>query len=207
LKGGNINLEMPTAGLFRVYNNSVLMFQVQDQQVTVTNADFAVTGAGGGSFPTLQVTGSADLQCNITAFQDSYASMANTRLGYTNTATTTTNPMSNSLAERSNFSLPNRGVWLIICGYEISSGAVQTIQFKQVVLSTTSASATPAAGGLQYTEQLNDAAGAVEIRQQGTLTGVVIATAATTIYVNARTQVSGGTQTKLITNVSWTRIG
>jgi hypothetical protein len=96
----NITLDMPTAGLFRVYNNSVLMFQVQNAQVSVTNADFAVTGTGSGSFPTLQVTGSADLQCNITAFQDSYASMANTRLGYTNTVTVTTVTTSGSMTQK-----------------------------------------------------------------------------------------------------------
>jgi hypothetical protein len=207
LKGGDINLELPTAGLFRVYNNSVLMFQVQDAQVSVTNADFAVTGVGSGSFPTLQVTGSADLQCNITAFQDSYASMANTRLGYTNTATTTTDPMNNTVTSRSSFSLPNRGVWLIICGYEWYSNTSNTIRAKLLVLSTTSGGTTPAAYGLQYFEEINDAAGAAEIRQRGTLSGVYTATAATTIHVNARSEVDSGTNTKLITNVSWTRIG
>jgi hypothetical protein len=207
LKGGNITVDMPTAGLFKINNNSVLMFQVQDAQVSVTNADFAVTGAGSGSFPTLQVTGSADLQCNITAFQDSYAAMANTRLGYTDTETTTTDPMNNTLTARSDFSLPNRGVWLIICGYEWYTNTSNTVRAKMLVLSTTSGGSTAAAYGLQYFEEINDAAGAAEIRQRGTLSGVYTATAATTIYVNARSEVDSGTNTKLITNVSWTRIG
>jgi hypothetical protein len=37
--------------------------------------------------------------------------------------------------------------------------------------------------------------------------GVVTVSALTTIYVNARSIVNSGTNTKLITNVSWTRIG
>lgn len=207
LKGGNINLDLPTAGLFRVYNNSVLMFQVQDAQVSVTNADFAVTGVGTGSFPTLQVTGSADLQCNITAFQDSYAAMANTRLGYSNSAQTTTTAISNTLTSRSSFSLPNRGVWLIICGYQWTAGAANTIETKELVLSTTSGGSTAAAYGLEYFDEINDAAGGAILRQRGTISGVYTATAATTIHVNARAQVNSGTQPTFVSSVSWTRIG
>jgi uncharacterized protein (DUF2345 family) len=206
LKGGNINVDMPTAGLFKINNNSVLMFQVQDAQVSVTNADFAVTGTGSGSFPTLQVTGSADLQCNITAYQDSYASMANTRLGFTDSEQTTTTTISNTLTSRSNFDLPNRGVWLIICGYRWTAGASNTIEAKEIVLSTTSGGSTAAAYGLEYYEEINDATGG-GLRQEGTLSGVVVATALTTIHVNARAQVNSGTQPTFVSSVSWTRIG
>jgi hypothetical protein len=129
------------------------------------------------------------------------------QLGYTDTATTTTNPMTNTLAERSNFNLPSKGVWLVICGYEFSSNAVNTIELKQVVLSLTSASGTAAAYGLAYFEQIDDAAPSAQVRQRGTITGVVTVSALTTIYVNARSTVNSGTNTKLITNVSWTRIG
>jgi hypothetical protein len=206
LTGTDINYLMPTAGIHRVSNNSVIMFQVQDGQVSVTNADFAVTGTGSGSFPTLQVTGSADLQCNITAFQDSYASMANTRLGFTDSAQTTTTAISNTLTSRSSFDLPNRGVWLIICGYRWTAGASNTIEAKEIVLSTTSGGSTPAAYGLEYYEEINDATGG-GLRQEGTLSGVVVATAATTIHVNARAQVNSGTQPTFVSSVSWTRIG
>ena len=204
---GDMNYYMPTAGVFRVSNDNTIMFKVENAQVTVENADFSVTGTGTGSFPTLQVTDSADLQCNITAYQDSYASMANTRLGYTNSAQTTTTAISNTLTSRSSFSLPNRGVWLIICGYSWASGASNTIEAKELVLSTTSGGTTPAAYGLQYYEEINDGAGAAEVRQRGTLTGVYTATAATTIHVNARAQVNSGTQPTFISSVSWTRIG
>ena len=187
LTGFVMDLKVPSAGDFYFYGGTTERIKISS-----TSATFSIP---------------VTVNNNFLLQQSTYPPTSTSALGYTDTETTTTNPMTNTLAERSNFSLPSKGMWLVICGYEISSGAVQTIQFKQVVLSKTTASATPAAGGLQYIEQLNDAAGAVEIRQQGTLTGVVTATAATTIYVNARTQVSGGTNTKLITNVSWTRIG
>lgn len=139
---------------------------------------------------------------------DNAQPMSNNRqLGYTDTEVTTTEPMTNTLAERSNFALPSKGVWLIICGYEFSSGAVNTIELKQVVLSITTASGTAAAPGLAYFEQIDDAAPSIQVRQRGTITGVVTVSAATTIYVNARSTVNSGTNTKLITNVSWTRIG
>jgi hypothetical protein len=205
LTGTDINYLMPTAGIHRVKNNSVNRFTVEDTKVDVLTA-LNVTGLSTltGGFTS---SASSNMNHNFLLQQSTYPPTSTSALGYTDTETTTTNPMSNTLAERSNFDLPSKGMWLVICGYEFSSGAVNTIQFKQVVLSKTTASATPAAGGLQYIEQLNDAAGAVEIRQQGTITGVVTATAATTIYVNARSQVSSGTNTKLVTNVSWTRIG
>jgi len=129
------------------------------------------------------------------------------QLGYTDTETTTTDPMTNVLAERSNFSLPSKGVWLVICGYEFSSNAANTIELKQVVLSKTTASNVAAAPGLTYLEQIDETAPSAQARQRGTITGVVSVTAATTIFVNARSTVASGTNTKLETNVSWTRIG
>lgn len=139
--------------------------------------------------------------------QSTYPPTVNTMLGYTDTELTTTDPMTNTLAQRSNFDLPSKGVWLVICGYEFSSNAVNTIELKQVVLSKTSASSTVAAPGLAYFEQIDDAAPSAQVRQRGTITGVVSVGIATTIYVNARSTVNSGTNTKLITNVSWTRIG
>ena len=73
------------------------------------------------------------------------------QLGYTNTATTLTDPMTSTLTARSNFTLPIQGVWLIVCGYEWGANATNTIQNKEIVLSTTSGSgATQVAYGLQF---------------------------------------------------------
>jgi ammonia channel protein AmtB len=115
--------------------------------------------------------------------------------------------MTNALVERSNFSLPSKGVWLVICGYEFSSNSTNAIELKQVVLSKTTASNVAAAPGLTYLEQIDETPPSAQARQRGTITGVVSVTAATTIFVNARSTVASGTNTKLETNVSWTRIG
>ena len=98
-------------------------------------------------------------------------------------------------------------MWLIVCGYEWSTNTSNTVEAKQIILSETSGGSTPAAYGLQYYEEINDSAGAAGGRQTGTIMGVFTAGAATTIYVNARSQVSSGTNTELRTSVSWTRIG
>jgi hypothetical protein len=132
---------------------------------------------------------------------------SDTQLGYTDTETTLTDPMTSTLTARSDFLLPSKGVWLIICGYEWGANATNTIQNKEIVLSTTSGGSTQVAYGLQYYEEIDDSVGAINTRQQGTLTGVVTVTASTTIYVNARSAVGSGANTELRTNVSWTRIG
>jgi hypothetical protein len=144
---------------------------------------------------------------NVLIQQTTYPPTSTSALGYTNSATTFTDPMSNTLTARSNFSLPSKGVWLIVCGYEWGTNTSNTVEAKALILSETSGSSTPAAYGLEYFEEINDAAGAAGARQTGTIMGVFTAGAATTIYVNARSQVASGTNTELRTNVSWSRIG
>jgi hypothetical protein len=211
LTGQTIDYKVASAGAFFFYNNAVQKLRISSitaEFATAITTDSTLVVSGASTFTSgFTSNASSSMNHNFLLQQNTYPPTDTSALGYTDTETTTTNPMSNTLAERSNFDLPSKGMWLVICGFEFSSGTTNIIQFKQVVLSKTTASATPAANGLQYQEQLNDDAGAVEIRQQYTITGVVTATAATTIYVNARSTVDSGTQTKLITNVSWTRIG
>jgi hypothetical protein len=211
LTGQTIDYKVASAGAFFFYNNAVQKLRISSitaEFATAITTDSTLVVSGASTFTGgFTSNASSSMNHNFLLQQNTYPPTSTSALGYTDTETTTTNPMSNTLAERSNFDLPSKGMWLVICGFEFSSGTTNIIQFKQVVLSKTTASATPAANGLQYQEQLNDNAGAVEIRQQYTITGVVTATAATTIYVNARSTVDSGTQTKLITNVSWTRIG
>jgi hypothetical protein len=176
-----------------------------------TNSTNRIEISNGG---TLTISGITDfnnqvrLNHNVRIQQNDYTQpMASTsQLGYTDSETTFTDPMSNTLTARSDFSLPSKGVWLIICGYEWGTNAANTVEAKELILSTTSGGATPAAYGLEYYEEINDGAGAAGLRQAGTIMGVVSVTAATTIYVNARSQISSGTNTELRTNVSWTRI-
>jgi hypothetical protein len=156
---------------------------------------------------TIDLQAETVLTHNFKIQQNAYTGMTETQLGYTNSATTFTDPMNNTLTARSNFSLPSKGVWLIVCGYEWGTNTTNTVEKKEIILSTTSGGSTPAAYGLSYYEEIDDAAGITGSRQIGTIMGVFTATAATTIYVNARSQVNSGTNTELRTNVSWTRIG
>ena len=156
---------------------------------------------------TIDLESETVLTHNFKIQQNAYTGMTETQLGYTDSATTFTDPMNNTLTARSNFSLASKGVWLIVCGYEWGANATNTIQNKEIILSTTSGGSTPAAYGLSYYEEIDDAAGITGSRQIDTIMGVFTATATTTIYVNARSQVNSGTNTELRTNVSWTRIG
>jgi hypothetical protein len=144
---------------------------------------------------------------DVTILQDTYPPSSTSAIGYTDSATTTTNPMTNTVIARSNFTLPSKGVWLVICGYEWSTNTSNTVESKHLILSTTSGGTTPSGYGLEYYEEINDAAGAGSARQIGCLSGVITATASLIVYVNARSQVNSGTNTILITNVSWSRLG
>lgn len=207
ISGGDVTITTTgtTAGNITLNaTNSVLQLQ--------TNSTNRIEISNGG---TLTISGITDfnnqvrLNHNVRIQQNDYTQpMANTsQLGYTNSATTFTDPMSNTLTARSNFTLPSKGVWLIICGYEWGTNSANTVEAKELILSTTSGGSTPVAYGLEYYEEINDGAGAAGLRQVGTISGVVTVTASTVIYVNARSQISSGTNTEFTSNVSWTRIG
>jgi len=166
-------------------------------------ADNVIITAG----TTIDLQAETVLTHNFKIQQNAYTGMTQTQLGYTNSATTFTDPMTSTLTARSSFSLASKGVWLIVCGYEWGANATNTIQSKELLLSTTSGGSTPAAYGLSYYEEIDDVVGTINRRQHGTIMGVFTATATTTIYVNARSAVGSGANTELRTNVSWTRIG
>ena len=114
--------------------------------------------------------------------------------------------MTGTLAQRATFTIPEKGVWLIVLGYQWTGGATNTITLKQAVISETTASATPAAPGLRYYEAIDTAVTAV-LQLQGTIMGVYTATASTTLYLNALATVSASTFPTLAWSISWTRIG
>jgi hypothetical protein len=215
--GEDVNINGTDVDITATVNNLDLLANV-DLNLTATTGTIKLNSNTTVS-STLGVTGlstltggftssaSSNMNHNFLIQQSTYPPTSTSALGYTDTETTTTNPMGTSLTARSDFSLPSKGVWLIICGYEWKSNTSNTITSKQLVLSTTTGSATPAANGLEYYEEINDAAGAAEVRQRGTISGVLGVTAATTIYVNALSTVNSGTNTQLVTKVSWTRIG
>jgi hypothetical protein len=207
---GTVNINATGASATNIGNASSTTTQLGTVNINTTGSASTTIGKliGGGNVtveaPTLSFRG--DFKVAQVTYSQPFAN--NTQLGYTDSATTLTDPMSNTLTARSNFSLPSAGVWLIVCGYEWRTNTANTVEAKQIILSETSGGSTPAAYGLQYYEEINDAAGAAGGRQTGTIMGVFTAGATTTtIYVNARSQVSSGTNTEFETNISWTRIG
>jgi hypothetical protein len=174
---------------------------------SLRNVEIMATGDVNISNTVKVVIDDADLRIQQTNYTQPMTS--NIQLGYTNTKTATTNPMSNTLAERMNFSIPSKGVWLIIGQLYWETNASNTVEVKEAVISTVSGAlgSSPAAYGLVYYDQINDSAGAAEKRQHLNINGVYTATAATTLYCNARSQVSSGTNTIFNISASWTRIG
>lgn len=144
---------------------------------------------------------------NLTVSQTTYTQpMASAfQLGYTNTLTGSV-IMTVTLAQRATFTLPQKGVWLVVLGYQWTGGASNTVTLKRAIISATTASSTPAAPGLRYYEEM-DVGVTATLQQQGTITGVYTATAATTLYLNASGNVNTGTFPTLAWEISWTRIG
>jgi hypothetical protein len=117
--------------------------------------------------------------------------------------------MSATFISRSTFNLPSKGVWLIVCGYEWEKNVAtaQDITFKRIILSTSDGGTNPIAYGLSYYEDINDSELRTGTRQIGTIMGVVSVNNFTTVYANASSFVNTGTNTKLVLNISWTKIG
>jgi len=222
---GNIELFANTTMLIKSGGTNTLEVNGANKMVTtsstttLTNTNITINPTTTltnqiGGVDKLSITSTTTTHTNNSTFngdvliqQTTYPPTSTSALGYTNSATTFTDPMTTAFISRSNFSLPSKGVWLIVCGYEWGTNAANTVETKRITLSTTSGGTTPAAYGLQYNEEINDAAGAAGTRQFGTIMGVVSSTAALTIYVNANSSVASGANTELRTNVSWTRIG
>jgi hypothetical protein len=202
--GGNINFVSENTA------NSILFRfgGTPTTKVTISN--------GGTTFAhpvTMSDTTTMDSTCNMNhnflLQQSTYPPTSTSAIGYTGTKAQTTNPMSNTLAERMNFTIPSKGVWLIIGQLYWETKASNTVEVKEAVISTTSGAggSTAAAYGLVYYDEINDAAGAAEKRQHLNINGVYTATAATTLYCNARSQVNSGANTIFNISASWTRIG
>jgi hypothetical protein len=130
---------------------------------------------------------------------------SNLQLGYTNKLTGSV-LMTSTFTSRQTIPLPIKGVWLVIVGFSFTANAANTIQNKSVNVSLTSTSLTEAAPGLEYYDEIDDVAGAAILRQTLTMTGVVSATAATNLFLNAATNVISGTQPTMSWTISWTRI-
>lgn len=117
--------------------------------------------------------------------------------------------MNTTLTNETSFTLPNKGVWLIICGHEWISASGNTIENKQLYFSSVAGLSgnTGIGNGLEYFEEMNDNTGGASTRQKLTMSGVVVITSATTVYVNAKANVDTGTNPTCKLEYSYTRLG
>jgi hypothetical protein len=139
--------------------------------------------------------------------QSTYPASNNNALGYKATATLTANPLSNTMAQEKTFNLPKKGVWLIHATITLAAVSGATINYFEAVISLTSASATEASAGLSYLQELDESSGVTGSRLKISLSGVVIVTASTTLYLNARGRAASGGAPTIAAAISWTRIG
>jgi hypothetical protein len=179
----------------------------------VTGDDFTVTTTGG-------ITMVSGARINMTA--DQYVDVIDTdlhiqqlnynpfdsqyQIGYTVATDLDCGTVSATVAEETNFTLPSKGVWLIIMGFEWVSVS-NTILTKAISISETTASLVSLANGLAYFEGIDDVTTVNQTRQKLTMSGVYIATAAQTVYVNAEATVNTGTRPSLKIKYSYTRLG
>lgn len=138
----------------------------------------------------------------------------NKALGFTNsinagttfsgTASDTATP-----AQVGTFTLPSKGVWLIQfdCLLTLNTGS-DTITDKVIVLSDTTASATPCAPGFYYRDPINDAAGSAGNRQSICFSGIYHFTETSTApkYINVIAQTSGSRTVTASGSYKYTKI-
>jgi outer membrane murein-binding lipoprotein Lpp len=176
---------------------------------TIINTTGTGTTSIGNTTGTLTLTGvTTDMNTDLRITQTNYTQPMSSsfQLGYTNTASSSA-VMTATLTQRASFSIPQKGVWLIVLGYSWKGGATNVVTLRQALISTTSGGSAPAASGLHYYEEL-DVSVTTATQQQGAVMGVYTATSApTTLYLNANATVVSGTLPTLTWAISWTRIG
>jgi hypothetical protein len=186
--GGDLNMtatdleiRLPTAGIYRIQNNLVNRFTVEDTKVEV--------------------------QTNLIVQQTTYPPTNNSALGYKNTSTLTANALATTMAQELTWNLPVKGVWLIHATITLAGVSAANINYFEAVISLTTASATEASAGLSYLQEQDETSGVTGNRLKISLSGVVSVTASTAIYLNARSQPASGSAPTIAASISWTRIG
>jgi len=155
-------------------------------------------------------TASSNMNHNFLIQQNNYSGFSSTsQIGYTVSTTFDCGTVSNVLTNETSFTLPSKGVWLIICGHEWITASGNTVENKQLYFSSVAGLSgnTGIGNGLEYFEEINDDAGGASTRQKLTMSGVVVITSATTVYVNAKADVDTGTRPTCKLEYSYTRLG
>jgi hypothetical protein len=155
-------------------------------------------------------TASSNMNHNFLIQQNNYSAFSSTsQIGYTVSTTFDCGTVSNVLTNETSFTLPSKGVWLIICGHEWITASGNTVENKQLYFSAVAGLSgnTGIGNGLEYFEEINDNAGGASTRQKLTMSGVVVITSATTVYVNAKAEVDTGTRPTCKLEYSYTRLG
>ena len=155
-------------------------------------------------------TASSNMNHNFLIQQNNYSGFSSTsQIGYTVSTTFDCGTVNTTLTNETSFTLPSKGVWLIICGHEWISASGNTIENKQLYFSAVAGLSgnTGIGNGLEYFEEINDNTGGASTRQKLTMSGVVVITSATTVYVNAKANVDTGTNPTCKLEYSYTRLG
>ena len=127
----------------------------------------------------------------------------NSALGWDNTATISVLPITNSYISRGTFTIPTKGIWLIILNHKWETNAGNTVEAKECGVANVSG---VTYDNMYYYEEINDAAGGASLRQSLHMSGIVETTGSTTMYMFARGQVGGGTNVDFIANLHWIKI-
>ena len=202
------NTTIDTTGTLSIVCSDII--DITGDDINMIGTDISLT-ANGPSFGFIDLSASQAVRVMgaLRVTQSSYTQPLtfNTQIGYTSTYTVSASTVNGTLAQEGSFSIPEPGVWLIICGLTTSTNSAANTQFFQAVISKTSASSTAAAPGLTYYEETDQVVGVAGVRDRITMTGVVTTTVAnTTLYLNGAGTTSGANPS-LAWSVSYTRLG
>ena len=144
---------------------------------------------------------------NITIQQLNYPPTSTSALGYTVLlASNEFTFLANTLGNIQSFTLPSKGVWLVITNLSNrTSGGAGTVTSRRFLISDTAISNIPIGTALYY-EESDDAVGSNTIRMVETIQTVISVSASTTYYVNGLFTINGVTCYATATT-SFTKIG
>jgi len=160
----------------------------EGQNITLTNGVTSITG-------------------NFTIQQSTYPPTSTSALGYNVIATSAEFTFTaNTLGNIQSFTLPSKGVWLVISNVSSrTTGGTGTVNSRRLLIADSSTSNTQIGTALYY-EENDDAVGANGVRMVQTVQTVISVSASTTYYVNGLFTVTGVTVYATGTT-SYTRIG